>query len=112
MVTLQLVIPVHLTYTMPTDKDLDLRLTVTDANSEQAIDYYFVRNLFLDGGPCTECPDNTLDALTEEETKNLNSNKILLFPNPASNLIKAVLPKKIAENCTKIQIIDLHGVVV
>ena len=96
-----------LNYTMPTDKDLDISLTVTDGNGQQATDYTFVRNLFLDGGPCTECPDN-LDSFIEG-TNNFMSNDILLFPNPTSDLLKIMLPTNFVESSFTFQIIDLNG---
>lgn len=98
-----------LNYTMPTDKDLDISLTVTDGNGQQATDYTFVRNLFLDGGPCTECPDN-LDSFVEGT--NIISDQILLFPNPTSNLLKIMLPTSFVESSFTFQITDLKGTII
>lgn len=92
-----------LNYSMPTDIDLNIKLIVVDANGEQAIDYHFVKNLFLEGGPCTECPDNTLDSFIEQ------TNKLLIFPNPSSNLLKIMLPTSFVESNVTLQIIDLNG---
>ena len=36
-----------LNYTMPVGKDLEVSLTITDANGQQATDYQFVMNLFF-----------------------------------------------------------------
>lgn len=99
----------HLNYTMPTDKDLYISLTVTDGNGQQATDYTFIRNLFLDGGPCTECPDN-LDSFIEGT--NIISDHILLYPNPTSNLLKIMLPTSFVENSFIFQIIDLKGAII
>jgi len=98
-----------LNYTMPTDKDLNISLTVTDGNNQQATDGTFVRNLFLDGGPCTECPDN-LDSFIEETT--IASEQILLYPNPTFNLLKIILPTSFVESSFTFQIADLKGAII
>ncbi len=96
---------------MPTGKDLNISLTVTDANGQQATDDHFVRNLFEGGGPCTECPDNTLDSFAEQTDK-LKTNQILAFPNPSSSSLNILLPTSFVESNVKLQIIDFNGVVI
>ena len=76
-----------LSMTMPTDNDLELILTATDGNSQQASDYTFVRNNFLGGG-CTICPDSTLNDAINGRSKvdeNSTNNRINVYPNPATD---------------------------
>ena len=98
-----------LNFTMPTGEDLDISLTVTDGNGQQATDYTFVKNLFLNGG-CTVCPDN-LDTFIEEGY-DFMSNQVLVYPNPTSNTLKIILPETFVENNFTLQITDLKGVII
>jgi hypothetical protein len=81
--------------------DLQVRLTATDANNQTDTDNHIVSNEYLGGG-CTICPDQ-FDLFYEDE----NSEKILIYPNPVSNImfIKGTLSQEVLE----IKIYDMDG---
>lgn len=81
-----------LNFMMPTDKDLEVILNVTDVNGQFASDYHFVRNLFLDGGPCTVCPDESLFDKTIDTKLEQHEKHLLIYPNPVESLINIKLP--------------------
>ncbi len=94
-----------LTYTMPTDKDLRLRLAVTDANGNTATDDHFVRNLFEDGGPCEICPS------IGEEDPEVTENSFLLFPNPAEEVVN-ITYQLVNESNVSLSLIDISGKII
>jgi len=101
----------NLSFTMPTDQDLEVVLNMSDGSSQTASDYHFVRNSFLDGGPCTVCPDSTLmdfnnrsDLATEN---NFEENELIVFPNPTSYLLSYQLP--LSERATLVRVVDFEG---
>jgi len=102
-----------LNMTMPTDNDLELILTVTDGNSQQASDYTFVRNNFLGGG-CTVCPDSTMNdviAVDSEADEKPELNRINVYPNPASDKLTIRWNDELSSE-SKFQIVDNNGLVV
>ncbi len=99
--------------TMPNDNNLEVRVTVTDANGNQATDYHFVQNSFLNGG-CTVCPDSRVnDSKTEtlNDGNSLSAKRLALFPNPANNYLQVLAPLSNLNNAT-ISIIDSKGALV
>ena len=76
-----------LNITMPSDHNLEIKLTVTDANGQLASDYVFVQNLYLDGG-CTQCPDTKPnDVMVLSDTMLQQEQGITLYPNPSGDKI-------------------------
>ena len=102
-----------LSITMPQNDDLELRLTVTDADGRVNTDTHFTRNSFLNGGGCTICPDSSLfDTVGEEDilSEELPS-EMLVYPNPTVNELQIILGNDY-ESYRKWQIVDLQGKVV
>ena len=103
-----------LNFTMPTGKDLEITLNLSDGSGQAASDYHFVQNLFLGGGPCTVCPDSTLmDAISTadvEIAQRLEQKDFTIYPNPTSNKLTYSLPP--SEKPTTLQIIDFSGKVI
>ena len=99
-----------LSITMPQNDDLNLRLTVTDADSRVNTDTHFTRNSFLNGGGCTICPDSSLfDTVSEEEVLEQElPDEMLVYPNPTVNELQIVLGEDY-ESYNKWQIVDLQG---
>ena len=68
---------------MPNNSDLNLQLTVTDAQSQSVIATYFVRNLYEGGGPCNPCPIvGTENLKVDKKSPSLN-----LYPVPAKDIL-------------------------
>ena len=102
-----------LSITMPQNDDLELRLTVTDADGRVNTDTHFTRNSFLNGGGCTICPDSSLfDTVGEEDilSEELPS-EMLVYPNPTVNELQIILGNDY-ESYRKWQIVDLQGKVI
>ena len=114
---------------MPTDKDLYVRLVVTDKEGRTDTDVGFVRNSHLDGGggnggsrngggresggggrPCTACPDSIVFDLSTEEvqTEILDDTLFLLYPNPSSDFIEIAFRDNLSD-FESAQIINLSG---
>lgn len=102
-----------LNFTMPTDEDVDVRLTVTDSEGRTDTDIHFVRNSFLNGGPCTICPDSTTYDFAEVsgEMNELEEAESLLYPNPTSDFIELIIEERMSSESDRIQIIDLKGAI-
>ncbi len=100
-----------LNFTMPAD-DLDIRLTVTDANTQQDTDFHSVMNLYLGGGGCTVCPDSTaLDLSGSEKTLDeqvAGLEKAMLYPNPSSDRIQLAFKEGLSQ-FDYLQIVDSKG---
>ena len=116
---------------MPTDRDLYVRLVVTDKEGRTDTDVGFVRNSHLDGGggnggsrngggresggggrPCTACPDSIVFDLSTEEvqTEILDDTPFLLYPNPSSDFIEIAFRDNLSD-FENAQIINLSGAV-
>jgi hypothetical protein len=67
---------------MPNNSDLNLQLTVTDAQPQSVIATYFVRNLYIGGGPCNPCPIVETENLKVDKKPPLN-----LYPIPAKDIL-------------------------
>ena len=96
-----------LNVTMPTNSDLEVRLTVTDADGRVNTDTHFVMNTYYGGG-CTICPD--LFGYDVNVSK-IDHDKPLAFPVPAGEVLNVILP----ENdilYLQYQIIDPSGKVI
>ena len=102
-----------LSITMPQNDDLELRLTVTDADGRVSTDTHFTRNSFLNGGKCIICPDSRLfDTVSEEDIleEELPS-EMLVYPNPTVNELQVILGNDY-DSYNKWQIVDLQGKVI
>ncbi|UZS00078.1 zinc-dependent metalloprotease [Chondrinema litorale] len=97
-----------LSYTMPTDQDLNLRLSVTGGDGQTASATYFVRNSYEDGGNCTVCPDSLGYDIFYDDIDVDNIERDLLYPNPSSNLVRLKLTDQ-QSSFNVLQIIDLSG---
>jgi hypothetical protein len=99
-----------LNFTMPTDQDLDVKLTVTGSDGQVATDYHFVMNSFLDGGPCTICPDSTTFDIALDGLEVLPNGFLIeqAYPNPFNP--STTIPFKLSEPAkVKIEIFDVTG---
>jgi len=99
-----------LSFTMPADIDLNIRLTVTDSEGRTDTDTHFVRNSFLNGGPCTICPDSTAFDFSLEDIQidKIEKAQPLLYPNPSSDFVEIAFEDDIS-GFERMQIIDLRG---
>lgn len=102
----------NLNIVMPNDNDMEVFLTVTDANNQQATAYNFVHNTSLGGG-CTVCQDEGIqDSIPEEVINQLNDvESLLIYPNPSSSQLN-LIHKTQSNQVTKVQIMHPSGRVI
>lgn len=94
---------------MPNDNDMEVFLTVTDANNQQAIAYNFVHNSSLGGG-CTVCQDEGIQEGIPEEIENqlTEIEPLLIYPNPSSNQLN-LIHRTQSNQVTKVEIMHSSG---
>jgi len=90
--------------TMPSNSDLNLSLTVSDALQDNVTAYYFVLNLYENGGGCNPCPIISGENLVDFGS----TSSVRLYPVPARNSLTYEL-KNMKGTFVVVKIINRFG---